>query len=344
MRVTALGLLLLLAVGTVASHQLTPFMLLLSVTVLVVSGRCWSTGLPVVLALVIGLWLTYPASAYLESHPIFSATLADPTPPALSEGLGSSAGHQRILEIRVLVIAALALLALAGLVRDLKAGHRDLRPVLLGAAPLPLLVAHSYGGEMVLRVALFWLPFAAYLAAGALLPPRDSLGPPYRLGPLTRAVVAFTVCGVLAVGSVFARYGNARFDMFTPQEVAATAALYRIAAPEELLLAGDHPTPWGYRDYDEHRRRTLTEVCLPGHDAATCHRLLRELVHEHGGEGLLLLTRANRASVRMQGDMLPSTLADLQRRIRASAGSSLLFTNRDARIYRLTTTPDGGAR
>jgi len=335
-RVVTLVLVMLLALAITASHQLTPFVLLLSATLLVLAGRCWSIGLPVILALLIAVWLAYPASTYLASHPVISTSVADPIPPNLSGSLG----HERVLMIRTLVTAAIGLLAVAGLIRDYRRRSLDVRPVLLGIAPLPLLAANSYGGEILMRVTLFWLPFGAFLAACALLPgtrPRALL----RLRRVVHPVVVLVACSALAVGSVFARYGNARFDMFTSREVAASAALYRFAAPDELLLSGAHPTPWTYREYDEHTAVALTDVCLPGDGADACYALVRDFVRANGGTALLLLSRVNRASMRMQGNMHSSTFSRLEDRIRASAET--VYANLDARIYRLTTGPDGGA-
>lgn len=60
---------LLLIVVLSASHQLTPFMVLIAITALTLSGRVWPGRLPLIAAVVLALWLAYPASAYLDGHP-----------------------------------------------------------------------------------------------------------------------------------------------------------------------------------------------------------------------------------------------------------------------------------
>ena len=65
LRIGVLLLCVLLCVAMVASHQLTPFMLLVALLALVLIGRSWSPGLPVLLGLMLAIWLAYPASSYL---------------------------------------------------------------------------------------------------------------------------------------------------------------------------------------------------------------------------------------------------------------------------------------
>ena len=57
-------------------------------------------------------------------------------------------------------------------------GGRPGAPICLSScsplSPLPLIVANSYGGEMVFRVYLFALPFVAFFAAASLFPDAGS--------------------------------------------------------------------------------------------------------------------------------------------------------------------------
>ncbi len=61
-------------------------------------------------------------------------------------------------------------LAAVGALRDWRRGRLDIRVVLLVASPLMLFPAQAYGGEMLIRVSLFALPFVALQACSVLLP------------------------------------------------------------------------------------------------------------------------------------------------------------------------------
>ena len=241
----------------VASHQLSPFMLLVAVAALVVLGRSWAPGLPVLLGLMLAIWLAYPASSYLVGHPPLRDTgLGAATSASVIGRLGGTAGaraggprpHRR--DGRHLAARG------PGARMLWKRRSLDLRAVALALTPFVLFPAQSYGGEILLRVALFALPFMAYLASEALLGGRRRLRP-------VRLIAIGVVCALLAVGSITARFGNARFDMFTPAEVQATQKLYAIVPPDATLISGAHPTPWRYRDYLQHRALTVGDLCGP---------------------------------------------------------------------------------
>ena len=126
------------------------------------------------------------------------------------------------MHVRIVVTAVIWLLAACGRPdRCGSAGRCDLRAVALALTPFVLFPAQSYGGEILLRVALFALPFMAYLAV------RGAAGQPACGCARSRLVAIGVVCSLLAVGSITARFGNARFDMFTPAEVQATQTALR---------------------------------------------------------------------------------------------------------------------
>ena len=159
-RAAMFGMVLLLAVAIVASHQLTPVMLVVTLAALVVVRSSWAPLLPVIIGLVLVLWLLYPASTYLAGHPIVGRADGGVLQANLSDRVVGSSGHLEVQVVRMSIVAGLWLLAAWGAFRAHRAGRTDLRVLALVAAPFLLLPTQSYGGEMLLRVTLFTLPMA----------------------------------------------------------------------------------------------------------------------------------------------------------------------------------------
>ena len=225
---------LLLVAVICASHQLTPFMVLIAVTALTLSGRVWPSRLPLIAVVLLTLWLAYPASAYLIGNPpLAEAGLQGATEANVLDRLSGTAGHVLVVQVRIVLTLVLWALAAAGAVRDWRRGRLDVRVALLAVTPLLLFPAQLYGGEMLIRVSLFALPFVAVLACSILLPTDGSTHPaahgahgahaghgsthpaahaaqdPTR--PSFRAAGALALtCFLLAVLTVTGRFGNAR--------------------------------------------------------------------------------------------------------------------------------------
>ena len=181
LRVGALVVTLLVVAVICASHQLTPFMVLIAITALTLSGRVWPSRLPLIAVVLLTLWLVYPASAYLIGNPpLADAGLQGATEANVIDRLSGTAGHVLVVQVRIVLTLVLWALAAAGAVRDWRRGRLDLRVVLLAATPLLLFPAQLYGGEMLIRVSLFALPFVAVLACSILLPTDGSTRPSAR--------------------------------------------------------------------------------------------------------------------------------------------------------------------
>jgi hypothetical protein len=330
-RVAALLAVVLLAVAIVISHQLTPFMLLTAVTLLVATGRVWASALPLVIAVMVVVWLAYPASAYLAGHPpLFINGVEAAAAANVSERLAGAPGHVFVVRVRILFTGAIWFLAALGVLIAHKRGPHDARPVVLAlaAAPFALLPAQSYGGEMLMRVTLFSLPFTAFLAASALLALRPRLDT-IRVGALC------ALCSTFTVASVASRYGNAQFDMFTAAEIDATKRLYELGPANAMLIAAGHPTPWRYREYEQHRYRTVQDICEPAADEADCAQLVHASARRELSGAMVMLNRAARSSLIMQGVMSSTEIAGTEASLARLPGVSLVFENADARIYRI---------
>ena len=326
----AVVVVVILSVALTGSHQLTPFMVLVSLCGLVLARKCTAVHLPVVVGLVIACWLAFPASAYLAGHPLLSSQV-NALSANLSQRLDGTPGHLLAVHVRMALTGGMWALAVVGAIRDRRARRLDVRTLVLAGSPFVLVAAQPYGGEMLLRVALFALPLVAYLAAGAFLSPSH--------WPPVRVVALATTSALLVVASVTARYANARFDTFGPAESTAVGELYHLATPGSLLIAGAHPTPWRYREYTSHRYLVLSELCDAGMTAAGCTERLEGRVRYADKDAWLLLTDSQEASVVMQGLLPRGTFQGVERRLRHQPVARLAWTDGEARIYHLSSTP-----
>ncbi|MFJ5693431.1 glycosyltransferase [Arthrobacter sp. NPDC093125] len=331
-RVGALVVTLLLVTVICASHQLTPFMVLITITALTLSGRVWPSRLPLIIAIVLSLWLAYPASEYLLGHPpLADAGLQAATEANVVDRWSGTAGHVLVLQVRVVLTLVLWALAAAGAVRDWRRGRLDVRVVLLAVTPLLLFPAQVYGGEMLIRVSLFALPFIAMQACSVLLPTDSGTRPSFRA-----AGVLVVTCFLLAVLTVTGRFGNARFDVFTDSEIAAVAAAQRLAPPGSAMISAAHPTPWRSQAYLDHRYRKIDDLCRSDLSTATCGPLVYDYARRNPAGAVVLLTRSSEASLVLQGASSATGVAELEEWLSAQDGVELAFSNVDARVYRVT--------
>jgi len=330
-RVSALAVTLLLVTVICASHQLTPFIVLIAITALTLSGRVWPSRLPLITAVVLALWLVYPASAYLAGHPpLADAGLQGAIAANVVDRASGTAGHVLVVQVRVVLTLVLWALAAAGSLRDWRRGRLDIRVVLLAVTPLLLFPTQAYGGELLIRVSLFALPFIAMQACSVLLPTDGSTRPtPRAAGGLA------LICFLLASLTVTGRFGNAGFDVFTDGEIAAVAAVQDLAPPGSAIISAAHPTPRSSKGYLEHRYRTIEELCGSGLSTATCGPLVYGYARHNPAGAFVLLTRSSEASLVLQGASSARDFANLEEWLKAQDGVVLVFSNADARVYQV---------
>jgi hypothetical protein len=326
------AVLLLVFGAMVVSHQLTPFALLASVVVLTVSRRCTARGLPLAMGVIVLAWLSYMTIGFLGGHTEVIFGAIGHLDATVNENVGGrlrgDAGHLFVTRARLAMTFGLWAVALAAALWLRRKGHREPAPLLLFVAPFVLAVLQPYGGEILLRVFLFALPFAAFFVAAAL-----------RRAPLA-VVVGVTLA--LTGGFLVTRYGNERMDWFSPDEVAAVDRLDALAPAGATLVAWSNSLPWQARHYADHRYRTIVASrdwprisrLAPGAPAqlAAVERYLRL---QRGG-AYLVLTRSQTAEVELTGLGPRGSLARVDTALRRSSAFRLLYANRDASVYTLT--------
>jgi hypothetical protein len=238
-------------------------------------------------------------------------------------------------------------LAALGFLRLWRRGQRAYTLGLLGIAPFGLLPLQPYGGELLLRIFLFSLPFMAFLAAAAFFPAPNRV--PRWFVPGAATVVCVGLLGAFMV----ARYGNERMDAFTQREITAMDRLYAVAPPESVIMAAGSNTAWKYIHYKDYKYKSLTSE--PGWKRVDALRaplpvlataVADQMAVDAGKHkrAYFIITKRQEAGADLLGLAPRGSLHRVGRALRASPRLRLLYANRDARVYQLRRSAKGTPR
>jgi hypothetical protein len=332
-RVGLVLLLLALFAYITTSHQLTPFMLISAVSLLVVAGYCSLRGLPLLMGAMVLLWISYMTVSYwsgwLGDVIGDAGQLGSNVSTSVADRIKGSQGHIDVLQIRLAFTLGVWALAAIGLLRRLWRGYGDWRVVLLAAAPFPIMALQDYGGEALLRVYLFSLPFVAILGARAFLP-----SPAQRPGWVVVGAAA-CVSLVLVGGFFVARYGNERFEYLAPGELAAAEYLNANLPREATLVSLMSSLPIAPRTSLEFRPMD-EEVPIPDARSLGDIAAIKEtMASGEGGNGFFYISRGQVAYTEIVYGLPRGWAVGLEKRLISSGGVRRVYSNPDARIYRL---------
>jgi GT2 family glycosyltransferase len=326
--------------AVVTSHQLTPVMLLAGFTGLALADRRLPFWVPVAMALVEAGWVAL-AWPYLADH----YALFDPDPASsaappgykLGDGLPGLPLVGEATRVELLLFAALAL---AGLVRRLRARRWDLPAAILVAAPLLVVGLQSYGGEGRYRFYLFALPWLCFFAAAACAPSRFSrLRWPLRGWRLSLAT------GVLGVCFLFAFFGMELSNRIHSDDVKAAVWFERHAPPDSLLTGLSSSFP---RRLSERYARAY-DPAQPGAPGLTDRRGFRgrrlgrrdvpriaAALRSYGNpRTFIALTPSQDRFNRLFGILPQGSSRHLARALRSSRSFRLVYARDGASIFRL---------
>jgi hypothetical protein len=241
-RVT-LAVLLLLSIitfGSAISHQLTPYAIVLALAACFIARRLGRPELVVIAAILAVGWLSLGASNYWVGHlnNIFGSAgqISTTIGSNVVNRVAGGSAHLFIVKVRILITAAIYLLAAIGVLRR----FTDSRVLeTLAAAPFFLILAQNYGGEGLLRVVLFGLPFIGLLAASAILPTSvgtiRSIFPSVHFRTATlRWMIAIVLLG-FALATTLVRGGNDAYESFSKGELAAVNYTYAHAQTGQTI-------------------------------------------------------------------------------------------------------------
>lgn len=346
-RPAMLAVVVLLMAAIVVSHQLTPLMLFIALSLLVLGRHIGPAWLPWLLAAMAVAWGATVGSTFLSQN-LYWIAESFGNPASNSQTLVSLTDvtiSQRVVDYtdRGLTLALCAL-AILGFWRMRRAGSATAAPVLLAVSPLPMLVLNNYGGEMLFRVFFFSLPFLALLAAGLIYPGQATPTGSAHAVPGRRRLarsVALPLVLALALSGAFslAYYGKERMNYFSPQEVNAAQWLYANAPMGSMIVDASANSPWAFTHYDYFNLESLANL-TPQQLAAlplTPADVLHEAYGDVGKPIFLILNRANAVAIHYTGDLPPNILPSLTAGLPKLPGVTIIYQNADATIYQLST-------
>lgn len=313
----------LLAAAIATSHQLTPAMLTIAFVALALTRQAKVGAIAAIAAVCTLTWALWGATAFVGQNLVdLVEGLGAPVGNAednLVDAGGLSAGQQLVVLAGRLLVLALAALALVGLVRRWRAGLPVLAPLVLLVSPLVLLAANDFDGEILFRVLLFGLPFAAFFAAHALLAERHRW-----LATAATLVVSVAMLG----GFLLAHFGKDGTYVFTPEEVAAVRWLHEQAPAGSLLVEGSRNYPTQFVDYEKFRYVPIdreSESAQRELARQPVRTLVRWMSNSDDAAAYVLLTRSQLRE--------SPFLAELEDDLRASDRFEVAFENRDAVVF-----------
>lgn len=344
----SIAMVMLAAAALITSHQVTPIVLVASLFALALTRQARAGRIALGTVGLLGLWAVTGAWGFMSRN---VASLVEGFGEPVSNANGNLVDQGRLSDGQVLVstmgrvtLAAVALLAVAGVVRELRRRRVDGAALALLVAPASILFANSFGGEIGFRAYLFALPLLSWYAALAIWPAIAAAGTRLdRPAVLRRAVAAVAATAVLLSGFVFGYYGKDSYYTFSGNEVAASEYVLTTAPPGSLLVTVTANYPGQWKDYEH-----LTYVPIAGEPVESRRRILADPVDVLAGwlsgdeyrTGYILLTRSQEREVDQLGVLPHGSVARLRRALEASPRFRTAFASPEAQVFVLVDDGD----
>ncbi|MEP6816054.1 MAG: hypothetical protein ABI873_10935 [Marmoricola sp.] len=334
--VTVHVVVVLAVAAIVASHQLTPVMLVLVLFALWLVGRTPHWWLWFGASAMLGIWLVGPAWPFVSGH-MNDLVGGIGHQSGAGANLGNRVGngsvdHHLVVTSRLVQTSAVWMLAGFGTLLLIARRARIRAILLLAAAPFLMVPLQAYGGEMLIRAFLFSLPLVAFLIAVFLFSASS--------GKAWRGAVLASVLVVLASTTVLTRYGNERGEHFSPQEVATFAWLDKHTAPGATIMQLDQNSPRRWQRYATDSWLSL-EDAEPGpawETAVTPGRLLQAIRRDPAkgpGPAYVVYTRAQQALAELSGNIEPGDLDRTTAEIDGDPRFEVVHRTADSVVWRV---------
>jgi hypothetical protein len=330
-------------VAMTASHQLTPFAVIPFLAAFLLTGRLRLRFLPILAVLLPVGWLLFSATAYLQGHAgqLFGSfgDIGANTLGALSTKVSGSDPHMFVVYTRLAEVALVWVLAIVGAVTGYKRKTPWLAAAAGALAPLFLIPAQPYGGELLLRLYLFSLPFAACLVVLPLM--SDRIVASDRTGGLglQRALILLLLGGLLAATTIVTRYGNDSMESFSNDEIAVVNHLYSTAPTGSILIEAVRNTPWKAQHYADYDYRSLVPAePRPGAAPLSCDQV-NEIAHNSGA--YVIVTESQQAAADLRGSTPAGDLKHFIDTCGTSPGWTKVFENAGGVIFQIQGVNNG---
>jgi hypothetical protein len=322
--------------GVVATaHQLSPYVVALGATGLVVLGLLRPLRIAPILIGIAVLYLL-PRHQVVDNYGLFNGFNffhnAQGNGPAVTATAGQAFSSH---VVRLLAVEVWGLAALAVLDSRRRIGMVAV-PAVLGFAPFALLLAQSYGGEAIYRVYLFTAPWCAYLIASMVL--RWRWMPRLVGAPLA----ALTLIGA-TLACIQGEHGQLVFDQFSRAEVQTASYIYSNAPPHSSLVTAISNFPGrltaNYPIYGTGPNKDsdlIDGLELQGHalDDADLPKIVRFFESLGPNPAFLIISPSMKSYAHFFGYVPDGAIDTLQRTVAGSPNFALYYRNQDVVIYR----------
>jgi hypothetical protein len=321
--------------ASVMSHQLTPVFLLLFVTALVVLRRTVLRGFPLLMAVLFFSYISYGAIGYWSGHLDAMFGGFGKLGGIFKDNVGSKveveSSHVYVIYARFLLAAGVWALTAWGLIRRLRAGRVDIALLVGFIVPFFVLGGQTYGGEVILRVFLMSLPFAAIFITFALLPTEK-----LKLN-ITRSVVFVLICTLLGPMFMLTRYGNEAFEYVSKDDYEAALELARLAPADSNMITIDANVGNQLARMEQFAFVVVPQEPGEPLDYSVQH-IYQTAVDAPGNQSFLLLSRSQIANIELTYGKPKTFFQDITRDLIANPNFRLIYENADARIFAIDTS------
>jgi hypothetical protein len=324
----------------VTSHQLTPYMLLVSVALLMLVGVVRPWWLLAAMGVMTFAYLAANFKFIQHNYGVFSSF--DPFNNA--QGQGATLGRVPVAgkvfntNIELVLIAVSWLVSLCAGIRLLRLGllMRALPFVVLALSPFFVLFGQSYGGEASLRIILFSSPWCGALIAWGLATIANR---PLRWALTMSVAVAFTA---LFVPSLL---GQEELNVISAAEVRASERFYYHARPGSVLVLAAPGFPYRFGatyplfsgPEGDANPNLMTERLFQGRQlgAAEVPGVVAR-IRQYSEHGYIAFGRDESKYAETFRITPPGALGHLEAAVARSSYFRLWYGNKDVRIYELT--------
>lgn len=339
-RGAAIAVVLGLDAVIVASHQLTPYMLLVSVALLMAAGIVRPWWPLAVMGLMTFGYLAANFSFIQDHYGLF--TSIDPFNNVQGSQITPNtpvAGKVFNTNCQLVLIAIFWIAGVLSVLRLLRRGllARALPFLILAASPFVVVFGQSYGGEAPLRIILFSSPWFAALISWALA----TVG-----RPLVRWVLTSGLALALAALFVPSFLGQEELNIVSPAEVAASEHFYYHARAGSVLVLAAPGFPYRYGatyaafsgPEGDANPNLLTEPEFQNRQlgAADVHSIAAR-IREYTPHGYIVFSKDETAYAEIFRITPPGALRRLRAAVAASPHFRLWYSNEDTQIYELAT-------